>query len=310
MREISLDDIDSVLPPRLTVMNYGDTRTGKTEFAATWPRPLIIGDCAERGYETIKRMDRTKWFEPDRKPIVWAVDNQADVTNMLAKADPLIASGEIWTVVFDAFSFYCDFYLNALVLAQTKNDMRRAYGDLGLHLRNVRVQVHNRGTNVLWNCLAKHPEKDDETGRVLAGGPLIPGQQGDKFAAGVDLLVHSRLEPIKDGATVVGDRHEIRTKLYKSGYPAGHRLGTMSDRLPDPFVGGTYAELITELGYDPDALRAALKNKKHVPTPIVTAKPTASAAPKPPITNVSAPKVVHMPPSGGNKQPVVKTTTK
>lgn len=309
MREISFDSEPETLPPRFTVLNYGDTRTGKTEFAATWPRPLIIADAAERGYETIRRMDREKWFEPDHKPLIWAVDNQADLTNMLLKADPLIANGQIWTLVFDAFSFYCDFYLNAIVLAQTKLDMRRAYGDLGMHLRNARVQVHNRGTNVLWNCLSKHPEKDDETGRVQPGGPLIPGQQGDKFAAGVDLLVHSRLEPIKEGATLVGDRHEIRTRAYKGGYPAGNRLGMMADMLPDPFVGGTYAELITALGYDADGLRAALKVKKPfaVGSAVKTITPTLVAKP-PIINNVSAPRVVPTPPSGGNK-PAVKTAT-
>lgn len=255
MREISLDLSGDVLPCH-TFLNYGDTRSGKTVFAATFPRPLVIVDTAERGYESIRTMDPSWWFEPNHKPIIWGVDQMNDMLVMLAKADALIASGAVRTIVIDAFSFYCDFFLNGILSNQDKPDNRAAYGTLGMHLRDLRVKVHTKGTNVVWNCLAKHPEMED--GKMVSGSPLIPGQQGDKFSAGVDFLFYSRLDQLKKAGEIT-TTFQIRTQKYMN-YIAGHRLGTRAVNLPDPFVG-TYADLMTTLGYDVEAMRAALAKK-------------------------------------------------
>lgn len=272
--------------PVFTVVNYGDTRVGKTQWAATWPRCLIIGDAMERGYETVRKMDRSLWFEPDREPILKAVDAMADMTTILGTlsapgwVDPLIASGDVLTLVFDAFSFYCDFYLANIVAGQAAPDTRQAYGALGMHLRDLRVKAHNKGVNVLWLCLAKHPEKDDK-GHTEPGGPLIPGQQADKFAAGVDFLLYSRLNAVRKEGKHVGDDFEIRTRKYNGLYSAGNRLGADTTILPDPFTG-TYAAFIRCLGHDSDAVRTAIRSGKPGPKPLVTAGNTTAPVARPP----------------------------
>jgi hypothetical protein len=295
MRDIALDEKPTALP-RHTFLVYGDTRTGKTVFGATLPRPLIIADVTEGGYQSIRNMDRSQWFEPDVEPIIKGVENMNDLAQLSPVIDDLVARNRVMSIVFDAFTFYTDFFLNKLIQNQAAAgkapDNRAAYGSLGLHLREVRTSLHLKGTNVLWSCLAKHPETDDPKGR-----PLIPGQQSDKFAAGVDFLWHSRVEQKREGGKIVNTEYQLRTKQFGS-YIAGNRLGVNADALPDPFVG-TYADLITYLGYDVEAIRGAMPAIK--PATAVAAKPTVvQPQGKTFVINRPGPKV--NPPSGGNNQ--------
>lgn len=269
MRELTLDAPDKL--PQLNILNYGDTRTGKTTLLATFPRPLIIADSTEGGWKSALTMDPTLRFEPEVEPIVWGIDQMNDLVHMYQKMDTLIASGRIFTVGFDAFSFYCDFFLAGIIRSQAKFDQRAAYGDLGRHLREVRVQLQQRRASIVYNCLAKHPDQDDPKGR-----PLIPGQQADKYSAGVDMLFYSTLTTVNKV-----EKREVRTRQYL-GYIAGHREGINADRLPDPFVG-TYSDLITHIGYDPDSVRASLPRLNGAKTVAVGTPPVKPAAKAPPV---------------------------
>lgn len=312
MRDISLNDKPNALP-RHTFLNYGDTRSGKTVFGATFPRPLVIADIVERGYESIRSMDRSWWFEPGVEPIVMGVENMGDMAQMQPKIDALIACNRVMSIVVDAFSFYCDFFLNALIKLQTKPDNRQAYGSLGLHLRELRTSLHSKPVNVMWNCLAKHPETEDPK-----GGPLIPGQQASKFAGAVDFLMYSRIEQVREAGKIVNQWHEIRTRQYGT-YMAGSRLGTSSDMMPDPFYG-TYSDFIACLGYDIDAVRAALPAiKPMAPVAVMSAKPPIAKGSAPAVAKAyagpprlptnPAPKVA-IPPQASNQQQAPRGATK
>jgi hypothetical protein len=287
MRELKIDAPDDV--PQLSILNYGDTRTGKTTFGGTFPRPLIIADTTENGWKSVFTMNHANRFEPDVEPIVWGVDQINDLSMMYSRMDSLLASGRIFTIVFDAFSFYCDFYLASLIRLQGKPDNRQAYGALGLHLREVRVQLQQRRASVVYNCLASHPSEEDTKGR-----PMIPGQQADKFAAGVDMVFYSRLEKINKQET-----YYVHTRQYGK-YIAGHREGINSDRLPDPF-NGTYCDLITHLGYDPDAVRARLPKigapvaKGSVPAAVKPGVPVVKPAPV--VAKPTVPQVTYVKPT-------------
>lgn len=272
MREINLEQPANVMPKN-TFLIHGDSRSGKTTWAATFPRALFLSDVTEGGWDSIANMDDDQLFEPSVKPIVWGIEQMADMATARAKAHALIASGRIQTIVIDSLSFYCDLYLNFLIGMQAKKDMRSAYGDLGNHLRDLRVQTHALQTNVVWLCLTKHPEEDNPV-----GGPMIPGQQAAKFMAGVHFIFHARVHQEKRGQELLPAVFEMRTKKFQN-YIAGNRLGGRAIDLPDPLVGD-YATLMQYLGYDPDELRASLP-------PIVVpgaAKPVA----KPPVVVAKA----------------------
>lgn len=301
MREISLEDTPVDLPFE-TYLAFGDTRTGKTTFAGTFPRPLFFSDATEQGWESLKGMDE-QLFEPGIKPIVWGIEAMNDMAICIEKAKPLIASKRILTIVVDSISFYTDLYLNHLFAMQTKPDTRAAYGSLGTHLRDLRVRLHGLGVNVVWLALAKHPEQDDPRGR-----PLIPGQQADKFCAGTNFVFYTRTEQRKEGGKVVSKTYEIRTSEFGS-YIAGNRLGGRSIELPDPFVG-TYAELLTARGYDVDAVRKKLPLVANTPRIAQGTAPQPQVAkPAPAVIIRPAPKVVTLPPTG-NGNPAQKGAIK
>jgi hypothetical protein len=198
----------------------------------------------------------------------------ADMAVARNKAIPLIASGRIKTIVVDSLSFYSDLYLNFLVGMQTKKDMRSAYGDLGNHLRDLRVKTHQLGVNVVWLCLAQHPSDD-----VPIGRPMIPGQQGDKFMAGVHYIFHARIDQQKQGQVLLPPSFEMRTQKFQ-GYIAGNRLGAISASLPDPLVGN-YETMITHLGFDADKIRQSLPKMAAAPAPRAQAPVVAAPAVRP-----------------------------
>jgi hypothetical protein len=270
MRDISLD-VPDVMVPANTFCNYGDTRTGKSKFGATFPRPLIIADVGERGYETVQNMQPEEWFEPDVKPIIKGIDQVSDLQAIIEYAKPLIASGRILSVVFDAFTYYADFYLSHLQMLMPNADGRQIYGKLGTHLQWVRSAFHGLPVNVVWNCLASAPERDEDGTTTVSGGPMIPGKQGAKFAAGVNFLFYTRVEQVRKDGKIANERFELRTKQYKL-YAAGSRVGV--NPLPDPFVMGGYKDLLPHMGYDEDSVRRALK-------PISNSTTTSAARPVP-----------------------------
>jgi hypothetical protein len=299
VREINLDQPADVMPCN-TFLTFGDSRTGKTTWAASFPRPVFFSD------DSIANMSDDQLFEPHIKPIVWGIEQMDDMVTARNKAIPLIASGRIKTIVIDSLSFYSDLFLNFLVGAQTKKDPRAAYGDLGNHLRDLRVKTHALGVNVVWLCLARHPDDD-----VPVGRPMIPGQQGDKFMAGVHYIFHSRVHQERRGQELLAPVFEMRTRKWNN-YIAGNRLGELAANLPDPLVGN-YETMITHLGFDADKIRQSLANPSvAVPRqqPVIVA-PTPAA--RPPVTHppaarppVARPPAVAVPPRRVVVPPQVK----
>jgi hypothetical protein len=239
---------------------------------------LILADATEHGWDSIANLPEDQLFEADVLPIVWAIETQTDMVQALEKAAPLVAAGRIKSIAIDSLSFYADLALNAIMSQQAKEDTRQAYGKLGNHLRNMRCQFQVQKLNVVWTALVKHPDEDN-----LLGRPLIPGQQGAKFEAGVDFIMHSRkevpLNPIQAAKTP--PVYELRTKQW-GRYIAGNRLGERADRLLDPFVG-SYSDFIYTLGYDVQALRDSMPAITEVAT-----KPAVIKAPTPPIVKAGS----------------------
>lgn len=301
MRDIAIDLKPGQLPVNTFVI-YGNTRTGKTEFGATFPRPLIIADVTEGGYSTISNMDRSKWFEPDVDPVIKGVENMADVANLIPWLRGEIARKRIMSVVFDAFSFYVDFWLAKMTKswqdAGKEIDNRRIYGNLGVHLREIRTTLHSLGVNMVWLCLAKHPDTDDPSGK-----PMISGQQSDKFSAGVDFLFHSRIERVQgEEPGKLVDQYELRTRQFGK-YIAGNRLGTKAAAIPDPFVG-TYSDMLLWLGYDLEAVHQAMPAIGPAAAPVAqtAAKSTTVAPSKAVVITRPAAKAI-VSPSANNQAP-------
>jgi hypothetical protein len=280
MKEIDLaSPRDLSTMPVNTFLAYGDTKTGKTTWAGTFPRTLFLSDISEGGYESLREEnwndDATPLFEDGVRPIVWGMHKQADMAEAIEKVKPLIASGRVRTIVIDSATFYADLYLNFILMSQDKPDNRQAYGKLGVHLRNIRISLHDLGVNVIWLALAKHPETDEKGAVKFKGRPQIPGEQSDKFMAGVQYTLLFRSERPQPTQP---PRFEVRSRDY-ANYIAGCRLGKRTAMLPDPMIGPTYSTMMTALGYDVDKIRASLPDLSKVPVIKTTSAPKVQTPP-------------------------------
>ena len=245
-------------PRRITALVYGATRTGKTRFAATWPRPKFLSDATEGGWETIRHMDPSLFYEPDFTPRVEAVDEYGDMykgiqeTAEQCKKKP----GEIQTLVIDSLTFYADLYFVSLERAQIqkdgKRDTRAIYGDLRNHLRWLMIETHKLPVNVVWLCLANDPNDDNPLGR-----PMIPGKSADQAPARCDYLLYTRAYRQSVDADT---EWEIRTRPY-GRYVAGGRDGGI---LPDPLPEPTYRALADVIGMTPKATASQTKPRRIV----------------------------------------------
>jgi len=208
---------------RITVLSYGQSRAGKTRFAGSWPRPLFLSDATESGWTTLSNMDHNARFEPERAPVVWAIEKAADMMQAVHDAEPMVKRGEIHTIVIDSLTFYADLFFNTLDAAGgNRADGRQLYQKLGQHLKNLREQVHLLGSNVVWLALEKPPGED-----TPIGGPMLSGQNAAKFAAGCDYVFYHRSFQSQPNQPL---QFEIRTRKYQH-YQAG---GRDEGRLPDP----------------------------------------------------------------------------
>lgn len=208
--------------PRITALSYGASRSGKTRFAGSWPRPLFLSDATESGWTTLSNMDRNVLFEIDRPPIVWAIETATDMAKAVRDAEPLVKRGEVQTVVVDSVTFYSDLFFNYLESVGGVRDPRQLYQKLAAHLKTIREMIHLLGCNVVWLALAKDPGEDQPT-----GGPMLSGQNAAKFAAGCDYLLYHRSTQTNPQSPL---QWEIRTRKF-SNYAAG---GRDEGRLPDP----------------------------------------------------------------------------
>lgn len=230
---------------QLTAMLVGDSRAGKTHFAATWPRPLFLMDASEHGWTTIQYMNPDDWYEPNREPYIIGIEEPKDLTSCLVglreQADGKPVSIKDWplppgrdevgTVVIDSLTFYADAFFSHLEVQAAGSgkpvDTRKLYGDLHSHLRYLMIQVHKLPYHVIWTALPK----EGDVGAM--SGALIAGQTATKAPARCDLWLYcNKSESRQDGQTQID--YEVHTQNYR-GMKAGHRFG---DRLPptmEPF---------------------------------------------------------------------------
>lgn len=231
----------SVVTKHKTFMIYGYTRSGKTEFAATFPDPLFIADKSEHGYETILNMSKTKpgkFYTSGKIPTIWTVASKSEYLEAVSDFEAEQKKSKKWrTCVTDSLTFYADCYFAEMEAAYWGANNRRPegrllYGDLGMHVRYMMIREHNfcasNGVNKVWTALAKEREVND--GVVRQAGVLLAGKMSQTSVARCDYWFY---------AQQVGDGHEIRTKTFGTMPAGGRDAGLM----PDPLPTASYKEI-------------------------------------------------------------------
>lgn len=216
-----------------SVLSYGPTRTGKTHWLASWPRPVILSPESEGGWETIRYMTPDMLYEPNVRPVVRVLERPHEMIEQIQalKAELIQYPGKFKTLGVDSLTFYAEFFFGEMERqAYASRDGKRPegkllYGDLGRHLQYVVEMIHALPVNKVWICLQKEPTEQNPI-----GGPLVPGSPNpQKFLARCNYILRHVKTP--DGQYV------IHTTPDANGvHPAGGR------RPLPPIINPNYRE--------------------------------------------------------------------
>lgn len=231
--------------PPITAIGYGNTGSGKTRWAATWPRPMFISTGVERGYDTVEGMKLhcpDAFFEKNRPPINRYVYSAEEALAAWDEATELVKSGEVQTIVQDSLSMYSVLYVNHL-----KDSGFSGYdlwGKLADHIQNLVISAQKLPANILWMCQASDP-----TDVGAAGGIFMEGRKTTKVLPPLvsnQLYFRTKMVTEKvEGKSKKTVRYEIHTKKC-GAYDAKVRL---NPNIESPMVNSTYRDFVKALGY-------------------------------------------------------------
>jgi hypothetical protein len=244
-----------------TVLSYGRSRSGKTRWLGTWPRPLVLAEASERGWTTFETMPIEEFYEPDvddsgdplHAPIVWPVESAAQMQEGIDAAEALVLSGEVQTIGIDSLTFYQDAYFASIKERAIKSnpgkqlDTRALYGNLADHIHSLRQRIHRWPCNVVWLALELAPSPDSPT-----GGPMLTGKTKERFPAGCDFVFYheSYSLPSAEEAGKNDLFFEMHTRPFNRWLAGGRDSGLLE---PSIFLP-CYRTFAAQLGLPDDAL--------------------------------------------------------
>lgn len=221
---IEIKYADQLLMPFVHVFLMGDTGSGKTSAAATFPYPFFILPKNEQSIVTLRGM-RIPYVEVASSfEMMEAIGflegryRQAAQFQKYAQAaqaanDQQAAQGffaQAWeafpwqTVVIESISHYCDLIIedltsgdgevainNAGVAAKGKGTSlhmmdQQKWGLLGAHMRNLHARLRNLPVHTVFTALAQVKEGKD--GAPTTGGALFSGAMAYKLPSACDAI--------------------------------------------------------------------------------------------------------------------------
>lgn len=207
----------------LRTMVYGNTRSGKTSFAATATKPVFLSIGIEGGDKTLRLFDVDIIEIKSSKDMHEAVD--------LISKNP----GKWETVVVDSLTFYQDLFLSELTTrAPGRMLQQRDWGLLDLEIMKwLMPSLHNLPINVIWICLAQLT-KDDNSGSLVRGEPMAFGKCAQKLPATTDLILYTDTQTFLDPQT-----RQMTTQFFLRAQPygvfvAGGRFGPLFEATIPP----------------------------------------------------------------------------
>ena len=131
----SLGFYDETTTDRVSIAAYGETKSGKTTFAGTFPKPFFID--TDRGGRTLKKLHIPHISIP---PYDRTFDLINDILIKLRQKEPPFDKLEVETLVFDSVTALADFLIYDLLLHPLEDENvginGHAYGqDQGSQMR-------------------------------------------------------------------------------------------------------------------------------------------------------------------------------
>lgn len=253
---------------RVNVIACGDYDTGKTDFAARFPNPVIL-DTGEQGQLTVRKMMAEGRLKQDIPIISTTVfsDALSVVSAPKARLGDLFR-GTKWegyekvmqTVVVDTVSTLEEWCTAEILEAKGWNDLSDGGAGGGWSALKRKMGAFFRAA---WNLplntvLLSHagdsrPEVRDKQGRLVmkakSAGPLLSGQLVKTAPALADFMLYFTKEYEMGGEAFVAYAGE-----NPHGFPTKNRLrGLLASRLVNPSYADLRAALDKlEMGAQPD----------------------------------------------------------
>lgn len=144
----------------------GKISSGKTHFAATFPRPLFLSDAHEGGAATLLSMNRELWWDATVEPVVWEIENMMEMPKSVTRLLEMAQAGKLpfQTIICDSLSIYAERVLRELNAANPGQDKRQQYGMLFEGLRALVPRMHSLPAHIIWLC-----HVDDEMQLTVPG---------------------------------------------------------------------------------------------------------------------------------------------
>jgi hypothetical protein len=192
-------------------VSHGKAGHGKTQFLATWPRPVVFGAAQENGVVTIESMDSSEFYEEGVRPTIYDVETLADIREIPKIAAQEVAKGA-QTVVLDSAT-----YLMEIITQEIKTVGKAKWGEVLDEFTKLRLQLYNLPAHVMWSAAMDDDKKI-----------LVQGKSSIYLPHASDLLLHHEVVTYTDPSGNPVVEYQVHTNPTR-GHFARNRL-----RLPSP----------------------------------------------------------------------------
>jgi hypothetical protein len=211
---------------------YGETGSGKTSIAASFPDPVFIVPVNEGSIVTLRGRDIPYYESCDMSSQVR--DGVGGLNRILDELERNyvqdINAFPFQTIVLDSLTHYSELVVEEISESGTKQMDPKKWGEVGAHFRNVHSRLCNMQVHVVYTALSRIDKND--AGVVIAG-PFLSGAAAIKLPSACEVVGYCEATKVK-GIT------EYRTHFKKCGfYPARTRFGA----LPDVIQNFDFAEV-------------------------------------------------------------------
>lgn len=225
---------------------YGDTGSGKTSCASTFPRPIFIVPTDENSIVTLKGMniDYIEIYGAKGHPRTggWGLENAIAWLEQQLNKDP--EGFPYDTVVIEALSHYLDQVQEELSEGNTKQMDQQKWGKLSGHLRNIHSRLRNMDVHVVFTALVKE-EKDAANNATAL--PLMSGRMGYMLPSACDVIGYCKERPGKPESL-----YDVHFRKYMH-FPARSRFRGMPQKVTNfrfddmlPYVNGVAVAPVVE----------------------------------------------------------------
>jgi hypothetical protein len=202
---------------------YGESRSGKTTAASTFPRPVFLVPYNEQSITTLRGLD-VPYYEITGMKGTVTKDGSGGLEDVLTELeneynlDPDKFPYE--TVVVESISHYSDLVADELTRGGKAFMDQAKWGQFLAHFRNVQSRLRRMEVHAVFTALSDVKTTENTT----IGGPLIQGQTAKKLPSACDVIAYC--EEIRAKESI----YRMHIRRY-GHFAAGSRFSRLPEKI-------------------------------------------------------------------------------